>query len=264
MYYNQSYHELWSKKVSKGLLRSTIKLPVSVENSIENFFIVNNESEESSPTIILPDLSAHIIIHRLKNDKLRIRVVGPRSKSIIVNHKERKQTFIMRFKPSSFIGFSNLHQSELVDKSFDFCEIFGHDSRSIIEFALNSNSNNNLIFNTIFKELTKKKYESNCNTKLTDAFICLLNSRLTNITVKSAAEVLGVSERYLLRKVKEQLGVSPKSAIKLNRLTTSLKIRQANTNLPWSQIAIHSGYYDQSHMIDEYQQFLNNTPGKYI
>lgn len=84
--------------------------------------------------------------------------------------------------------------------------------------------------------------------------------RLGSANVNAVAAELGVSERQLRRVFRETLGLSPKELAKLQRFHRALRLARANTAGNWAQIAVAAGYYDQAHLIADFQAIANTTP----
>ncbi len=72
------------------------------------------------------------------------------------------------------------------------------------------------------------------------------------------ASELGVSERHLRRLFMEELGMAPKLYARIARLRRV--IEQPHDDDSWSELALASGYSDQSHMIYEFRALLQATP----
>jgi len=76
--------------------------------------------------------------------------------------------------------------------------------------------------------------------------------------IATIADELGVSERHLRRLFHDDLGITPKQYGRIARLRRVLLHDRPATS--WSQLAIESGYFDQSHMIREFGDLLQVTP----
>ncbi len=72
------------------------------------------------------------------------------------------------------------------------------------------------------------------------------------------ARELGVSDRHLRRLFMHELGMSPKLYARIARLRRVLDHPRERTS--WSQLALESGYSDQSHMIYDFRALLRVTP----
>ena len=78
-------------------------------------------------------------------------------------------------------------------------------------------------------------------------------------TIAEIAREVGWSHKHLITKFKQQVGVAPRLAARLLRL--SRVWRHIKTGQSWARIAAESGYADQSHLVREFRQFTGTTPG---
>ena len=67
---------------------------------------------------------------------------------------------------------------------------------------------------------------------------------------------------YLLRQFKQYTGLSPINYLITLRIQSAKKLL-TNTNLPLVQIALESGFYDQSHFSNCFVKWVGLTPGEY-
>lgn len=87
-----------------------------------------------------------------------------------------------------------------------------------------------------------------------------------NVSIRELAEETGYSECYIRRVFGEVHGISPKVFEKIVRFQNMLSTMekdplQQTTNL--QEIALESGYYDQSHMIKDFKNYTGVTPEVY-
>jgi len=75
------------------------------------------------------------------------------------------------------------------------------------------------------------------------------------------AEKVGVTARHLRRAFTDAVGVSPKIYARSVRLQRTL--RAATTTSDWGRIAVEAGYYDQAHLIGDFQALVGVTPGAF-
>ena len=85
-------------------------------------------------------------------------------------------------------------------------------------------------------------------------------SRLTNASVKAVAADLGVSERHLRRVFHQTIGVTPKAFARLARFHRALHTAHEGRHTNWASIAATAGYYDQAHLIEDFQAIAGVTP----
>jgi AraC-like DNA-binding protein len=84
--------------------------------------------------------------------------------------------------------------------------------------------------------------------------------RLASANVSTVADDLGVSERHLRRVFSDAVGVSPKVYARLMRFDRALRAARADSAASWASIAAATGYYDQAHLIGEFQAISGVTP----
>ena len=88
--------------------------------------------------------------------------------------------------------------------------------------------------------------------------------RGASATVNAVAAGLGVSERHLRRVFREAVGVSPKAFTRLTRFHRALRAARADVHASWASIAAGAGYYDQAHLIAEFQSIAGAAPRAFL
>jgi AraC-like DNA-binding protein len=84
--------------------------------------------------------------------------------------------------------------------------------------------------------------------------------RLSSAAVSAVAADLGVSERNLRRVFLETVGIGPKTFAKLMRFQRALHAAREERQVGWANIAAIAGYYDQAHLIAEFNAIAGVTP----
>ena len=84
---------------------------------------------------------------------------------------------------------------------------------------------------------------------------------LKDIMLDDLAKIAHVSKYYLIRKFNECYGLSPHQYITNLRINYAKKLLK-NKNY-FADIAIESGFYDQSHFIKSFKEYTGVTPMKY-
>ena len=79
-----------------------------------------------------------------------------------------------------------------------------------------------------------------------------------NCTIWALANSLDLSKRSLERRFINQVGTTPKQFARVVRLRNAMLLRSQLSG--WADVACAAGYYDQSHMIHEFQEFYGITP----
>jgi len=80
----------------------------------------------------------------------------------------------------------------------------------------------------------------------------------TRGTVDEFADAAGLSPRQMRRLFHLELGIGPKRYLRIARLRRLLTAVHAN--VPWVNLALDAGFYDQAHLIADFRELLNATP----
>lgn len=74
-------------------------------------------------------------------------------------------------------------------------------------------------------------------------------------TVREVARSTGWSERRFSQVFREEVGFSPKVWCRIQRFQRTVKRLHAGVDIPWSELALDCGFYDQSHFANEFRAF---------
>lgn len=96
--------------------------------------------------------------------------------------------------------------------------------------------------------------------------------------MRAVAREIGLSQRRFAELFKAQVGVTPKLFCRLLRFqrarTLAAQVEKlaldraqelrAGCGVDWAQLALTCGYFDQSHLINEFQEFASLSPTEYL
>jgi AraC-like DNA-binding protein len=83
------------------------------------------------------------------------------------------------------------------------------------------------------------------------------------LDIGSLTEALGCSRRYLIGLFNDHVGLPPKVFARVIRFRRALELADGDGGLDWAEIAHRTGYYDQAHMVRDFQQFTGRSPTAY-
>lgn len=225
-------------------------------------------TQTNAPWLMPPDASAHLVLHFIQsrqNDfSVRFSIVGPRSKAIQINRKHRQLTIITTFKPAGIYPFLQHLTPELRNTSLPVQELWQNEFEQMkvpLKQAIQLGKLEKCI-ELIEYFLLQKVQDKNALHPVTRQFTKIIKKQQDKKRINLIAREIGVSDRFLRSIVKEQTGLSPKTLLKIQRLTHSFHLWQDVKRQGWAAVATEAGYFDQSHMIDEYQAMLGFSPGQ--
>jgi AraC-like DNA-binding protein len=81
-----------------------------------------------------------------------------------------------------------------------------------------------------------------------------------DLPVRALADELGWSRKRLVARFRDEIGLPPKTAARLLRFEHARGLAERVKAPDWARIAVGTGYYDQSHLINEFRSFTGRTP----
>ena len=61
-----------------------------------------------------------------------------------------------------------------------------------------------------------------------------------------------------------QTGLSPKAHARVQRFRAALALLGRSERVPWAELAVGCGYYDQSHLLRDFRAFSGCSPGEFV
>jgi AraC-like DNA-binding protein len=83
-------------------------------------------------------------------------------------------------------------------------------------------------------------------------------------SVRGLAEELGWSQRRLVARFREQVGLPPKAFARILRFERVSALLQGVEGARLAEVAYDCGYFDQAHLNRDFREFAGTTPTEYI
>lgn len=227
------------------------------------------------PFTIFPDGSAHILFHLFfRTDQLqgnlrsRLAFVGPRSIFEEINRQNRLLTLIFSFRPGGAFSFFSFPMREVADLSVNLTSMWGEKAvvcqEQMTEKVLAGELNAAV---RLMEEFLEQQLETNGSFRpvhpIVQRSLDVLQQQ-PQTTVSALANQYGVSTRYLHQLFTTQVGLGAKRFSCIQRVMATLRAARHGWDYGWADLALTHGYYDQAHMIDEFQLLLGSSPQKMI
>jgi AraC-like DNA-binding protein len=101
-----------------------------------------------------------------------------------------------------------------------------------------------------------------------DAALRLFGPIGAGSSTSAVARELGLSQRHFIHLFARQVGLTPKLLCRVLRFQYARILAQSQSReqraIGWAQIAMTCGYYDQAHLIRDFQDLSGLTPSQYI
>jgi AraC-like DNA-binding protein len=83
-------------------------------------------------------------------------------------------------------------------------------------------------------------------------------------SVQSVAECVGLSRRRFIEVFTAQVGLTPKLFCRVLRFQQARALAGPLAKPDWANVALHCGYFDQSHLIRDFSHFSGMRPTDYV
>jgi AraC-like DNA-binding protein len=80
------------------------------------------------------------------------------------------------------------------------------------------------------------------------------------VAIGALAQELGWSRKRIVARFREEVGLPPKAMARLLRFERARELAAREERPDWSRIAVECGYYDQSHLINDFRAVTRRTP----
>ncbi|MCI1956263.1 MAG: helix-turn-helix transcriptional regulator [Oscillospiraceae bacterium] len=171
--------------------------------------------------------------------------------------------FGVRFFPGQAYLFGKMPEAELTEGAVDLHDII-QDQKTIEEISKSSNFQNQIrIFLEAYLKNFRKNFEERSRERRLQDYLTerIVGSRGT-VRLDELSEETGYSARYLQRVFRSEKGMSPEQFKQVTRFQNVLTdLRQPST---LTDVAMKAGFFDQSHMIKEFEKILGMSPKRYM
>lgn len=193
-----------------------------------------------------------------------IMLMGQRTKSYYILPTGNVDTFAICFYPLGFRNIINTTLENLVDKQISIAELFGEAQANKLEQqmiqAIDTQERIKIIETFLLKKLDLKNTINNIVKSTVDILLKTNGTAPINIILEDDIS----KRRQLERSFKKQIGISPKQLAKAIRLQTAMQLLLNKESQTLTNIAYESEYFDQSHFIKDFKEFVGVTPKKFL
>ena len=185
-------------------------------------------------------------------------IIGPQITPVTLDLGKKNDNLIVILKPCGLYRLLGIPLYEIVDCCFDACLVIGPEIYSLTEQLINTKSSAER--NTIIQCYLLGKLSSLKPLLPIDLAMGQLVSAQGKISIDILASNACLSNRQLERQSLQRIGLPPKYFARMIRFSETYKFKERNPHVRWTEIAFRFGYYDQMHLIRDFQHFTGINP----
>jgi AraC-like DNA-binding protein len=169
----------------------------------------------------------------------------------------------LKFRPGGFYPFVNRPVAEFTDRRVPLAHLLPSANEEGLR-RLAGKRDGPAVLSLLEDTL---RSEQHLRTGSTFWQVCRIADRIaadpTLLTVECAAEAFSLSPRSLQRLFRTYVGVSPKWMIRRRRLQEAAALVETGSIQDWAALAVELGYFDQAHFINDFANFVGQSPASY-
>lgn len=97
-----------------------------------------------------------------------------------------------------------------------------------------------------------------------DDALARLSDASSTESVAALAKWAGLSQKHFIHQFRRRVGLTPRKFARLRRFQETLASLQLQKQVDWAGLACAAGYFDQSHLIRDFQSFCGLNPTAYL
>lgn len=193
----------------------------------------------------------------------RVEAIGATSAPALVRLRGRMEGVTVRLRPGAAFAILGVPAGELEGSAVDLDTLWrGEGSRLLERMAGAQDAARFALLNeALLRRLSEARDQGRQQASRAAALVAASNGRLT---VKALAEAVGVGERRLQQLFHLHVGVSPRTWARLKRMEACLRQLRQRPRPDWARLAAEAGYYDQSHLTNEFRALCGVSPKAFL
>lgn len=188
---------------------------------------------------------------------------GTYSSILVVNAMQHESMLGVHFKSGGAFPFLGALASELTDAHADLADLWSRPANQLRERLCDALTPWHRF--QIMEEVLTGRLR--CSRKGHVAVEIALNKFGpfgTGALVRDVARDVGLCQRQFRKVFAAQVGLTPKVFCRILRFQRVRTIADQIENPDWARIASICGYFDQSHLINDFQKFSGFSPTEYL
>jgi AraC-like DNA-binding protein len=168
----------------------------------------------------------------------------------------------VHFRPGGAFRFLGIPATELTDTHVDLEALWGESTQDLRE-QLCAAANPAGRFRVLEKALVARLKNALEEHRAVRAALNILGRDAGQARIRDLAAQLGLSQRHFIKVFSKQVGVTPKLFGRVQRFQRAADLTRSKATPDWADIAAACGYFDQSHLIHDFQTFSGLSPGDF-
>jgi AraC-like DNA-binding protein len=207
---------------------------------------------------LLPEGSVELVVDLLAPASTDV-VSGPHSRFFLLETTLRQRLVGVHFKPGGAFPFLGPPLLELRNSMAPLDALWGVMARELRERLGEARTDEERC--AIVERVLLARGRGHMQHHAAVDFALREFTRVPNArTIASVSAAIGLSQRRFIQLFSEEVGLTPKVFCRIRRFQRVIRSAHQNGRVNWSDLAVDCGYFDQAHLIHDFQAFSGLTP----
>lgn len=207
---------------------------------------------------VLPDGASRLLIV-LHDGVASIHVAGARATPVLLTMSGHMHGLSITLNPGATLGLFGIPANELAGLTVQWDDLVTKAHRDVPEQLVAATDDATRV-QYVLQSLQAIQRPPDSSRQLLEYAANRLGPKTGDVSVRKLAAELNLSERRVQQLFASHIGLAPNVWRRLQRLHGTLRLLRTAETHQWSEVALRAGYYDQSHLINEFRALCGLTP----
>lgn len=190
-------------------------------------------------------------------------ITGPKTKPVGILYDKNYLMIKVAFHPTGLFRLLGLSMQPFINMGLDAAEYLGKQVMLVFK-SLGAVANYDEMVAVVLDFLQKKISEQLRPEEPIDKVAIAMLDPSYDLTLEQWSAEACLSVRQFERNFSTRTGISPKLFLRIVRFEQAMKIKNADNNKSWAEIAIECGYTDSAHILKEFKSFAEFPPSGFF
>lgn len=243
---------------------------------VECYYVWENELLLPEPLLVESPPNGYVAMVFIYGDRYRVgNSQQPQEtvpQSFLAGQFTRKYTLHLQgkvgmvgivFKPAAVASIFRISMVELTDQRHALDAVLGAEARDLNDQILEAPDHSARV-SLIESFLLAKICASPFKIDVVDHAVDIILDKKGSLSVKDLADELHLCRRHFERRFVAKVGLPPKYYARIKRLSYVCSLLANGKPFTWHDIIYEGGFYDQSHFIKDFTEFIGKPPTEYV
>ncbi len=232
--------------------------PPPLDAFVDVIWTCEREPERWAQERLLPDGSVELVIDLLASPSTDV-VAGPHSHFFLLDTTQRQRLVGVHFKPGGAYPFLGPPLLELRNTEAPLDALWGPVARELREQIGEARTDDERC-SIVSRVLLERGRERMSHHRAVEYALREFTHVPHACTIGDVSAATGLSQRRFIQLFAAEVGLTPKVFCRIRRFQRAIRAAHHSGFVNWSELAVDCGYFDQAHLIHDFQAFSGLTP----